>query len=146
MDNKTMNSDKRTLQFEQELQSLRLENRNLGAQLNQLQHELLQVRRVRTLIKLLAKAIDAAVIACIRRLNESHVSHRTKPPLQVPNSKDVEAILKTLRIYDLNIYYTLRSGDRLVYKVVYNSYMFVSRSLLRLAMGVRRVARRGYSA
>jgi triphosphoribosyl-dephospho-CoA synthetase len=130
-------------QVELELASLRLENRNLVAQVNQLQHELLQTRRIRTLIKLLAKAVDTAIITRIRRLNTTRMTGQAKQTLVVSDSKDADVVLKALRMYDLRRYYTLRSGNRLIYRVVFRAYVLASRSIFRLVLRLRRMARKG---
>ena len=123
------------------ISNLRLESRNLAAQINQLQYEMIKMRRIRSLVKMLLKALDAAVQVRIQHLNKPRAVE--EKPLHLPDTKDPAEVLKALRIYDLNFYYSFSSGDRFLYKLMNKTYLFLSRGLFRIMLPLTGRVRRG---
>lgn len=98
----------------------------------QLQHEIIELKKVVPLVKQLYKSIDASIRRRIERLNS-----RKKEALPTftldsePNTK--YELLKSIRRYDFETYYSKSyEKDKASYRVVSAFYDFISKAVLRI--------------
>jgi hypothetical protein len=124
--------EKKLAHADREIEILEDEKQALIEQVVQLKFDIAHSQRVRSLFKSLARALDAAILIRISRLNKPRAIK--KQSLHLPATKDPKKVLRALRLYDLGVYYNSRSKDRLLYKFVNGSYMLTTRSMLKWAL------------
>jgi hypothetical protein len=118
---------------------LEYDNQYLISLIRDLEENRIRNKRIRNLIRQLIYAFDAAIVARIRHLDKPEV---TEPILSVLNSDSREAILKKIRLYDVEVNFPDQSP--LNYRMVYGGYRlftkackFLSLIPLRIAIAIR---------
>ncbi len=115
----------------------KLINQNLRSQIADLSYQAVQSARIRNLLKRFIRAVDAAVLVNINNLNKPLI--RNSKPLILNEGDSLNEVLQKIKRYDLERYYSVRSNDRLMYKLINMTYIFISRSLVRTIRKMRRI-------
>jgi FkbM family methyltransferase len=116
-------SQRRIIQKELTIQSLE-------AQLTALENQLQARKRIRSLVKQLAQALNTAVLMQIEKLNKP--SMNVQAPLQITGTNP-KSVIKSLQKYDFDSYFGIKPKTPLSYRVLSTSYGAVRKVVWRAA-------------
>ncbi len=126
--------------IEHKLAQQELVAQNLQSEIYSLNNLLAARKRIRSLVKQLAVAINGVILVQIERLNRPKLKKQL--PLAVVESDSTKKLLSQVRLYDLGHYYEAGSVRPLSYRVLYGSYTALYRVAKLGARKLIRVARR----
>jgi FkbM family methyltransferase len=102
-------------QTERKLIQQEIINESLRGEIHQIYLQQVQRQRIRTLVKQLLVAIDKAVLTQINKLDKPHVVRQE--PIDLPASYTAEEMLAAVRVYDFDLYSSLKTGKPLSYRL-----------------------------
>lgn len=113
---------------------------NLQSQIQQLHLHINSQKRIRSLIKQLAQAVNVAILLHIEKLNKPVV--HTQSPLRLKNTSDAKSRIRELQKYDFNSYYGVQQKQSLTYRILNRVYPATRRALWNTALRAYQIMRR----
>lgn len=120
---------KQLIHAQYDLKKKEMDIYHLKHQVNHLNSQLSSSRRIRTLLKDLAKAIHSAVMVYIEHLNKPRVRKMHELNINTGKSEDMMQIIRT---HDMKAFYTTKRDERLLYRVVKGVYLGAANLTLQL--------------
>jgi FkbM family methyltransferase len=115
---------------------------NLRGEIYQLHRQLANNRRIRSLVKQLAGAINGAILTQIEKLNKPKIKRQI--PLEIKADMALDDLMAKVKLHDLLQYYGANSTPSLTYRVVRGGYIGLystaksgARKLMKLARGTK---------
>lgn len=109
----------------------------------QLKREVLELKKVAPLVKQLFKSLDGSMRRRIERLNTIEEERLRQFHLDTETVRDYNDLLSQIRLYDLDVYYSMSSKkSRLLYRVVSRTYEVLFGVVFATGKGLLRVTRR----
>lgn len=104
---------------------------SLQADIHQLHLQIQSSKRIRSIIKQLAKALDSVILMYIEKLN--------KPAVKASRSIDVvsvnpKVIIQQLQLYDFQLYYGAKTKRPLIYRLILKAYLSSSQLMRRVTL------------
>ena len=106
---------------ERELAMLRYDNQHLIAHIRRLEREEQESRRIRSRLKMLFEALDAAVLVRLNRLDRSETQ---APTLSTTRSMARGEVLHAIRLYDMESFFP--PAPTKTYQIAYRTYRGVT--------------------
>lgn len=135
---------KELINCQYELKRAEMDIYSLRHEINYLHHQLIESRRIRALIKELVKAIHRAILVHIEHLNKPKV--RKGHTLVISESLTKEEVMTALREYDLKNFYTTKSDERLLYRLVKGGYVGMANAMFIFLKWLKNKAKSARSA
>jgi FkbM family methyltransferase len=124
-------------QAENKLIRQSLIEQSLRGEIHSLHAQIAANRRVRSLTKQLAVALNRAVLTHVEKLNKPKI--KKQPSLMVADSMELDTLLKTVKLYDTSRYYNAKSSPPLGYRIIHGCYeasykamKFITRKTIRI--------------
>lgn len=121
---------KELISYQYELKRAEMEIYGLKHEVNHARHQLASMRRIRTLVKELMKAIHRAILVHIEHLNKPQVHQGQK--LELDRAASDQEKRRAIREYDAKTFYTTRSDERFIYRFVHDGYLGVAKGVFNL--------------
>jgi len=129
-----------TEQISADIDALKTENLRL-------QREIIDSKRIISLIKQFIKTSDAVIRRMIEKLNRPRNNKKRATKLIIDNSKNKKELHKRIRVYDLDSYYSNSyKKDRIAYRIMSNLYNGFSRLIFSAGKSILGLVRRGKHA
>ncbi len=134
----------------QQVQISQLENKLIRADLvadklhqeiDRLNNHIASQKRLRSLVKQLAFAINNIIMLNIEKLNK--VKQRKLPPLQLAANLEAEQREAALHAYDLQAYYGVRQRQPVLYVIVKGIYLLIAKAVYKVLKSLMKLVRRG---
>lgn len=111
-----------------------------------LNRELAELKKITPLTKQLIKSLDASIRRRIDRLNDRKNKPQSKSDLKLQDTEDPQYVIKQIRLYDLDTYYTIsKRRNRPIYVITLHVYNFFYKLAFKtgrfMAKSVRRIRR-----
>lgn len=127
-------------QLKQKITRHELVEQNLKDQIYQLNVQIQNQRRLRSLLKQLVSAINRIILLHIEKLNK--VTARKEAALHITNPSDAQAVLHDLRQYDALAYYDARNSSPKTYRLIKWAYTGISRGIYKLLLSAFKTVKR----
>ncbi len=135
--------EKHILALQYRLDRQQSELNSYKSEILQLKREVLELKKVIPLIKQLFKSLDGSMRRRIEDLNKRQEESPKRFHLDTDAAKDYKDLLSQIRLYDLEVYYSMSwKKDRLLYRIVTGVYEVLFAITFATGKGLFRMARR----